>query len=186
MVPTPAAGSRSGGTFGSSLTTAPLTPFDATDVCCSDPIDLWDRLTTESGGMSARVKSHREARTGRLAGSPAGYLGMENCFYRVEIHESGPVGTATFTWSRDNGSHGDQAIPTSREFVELEEGVEVKFGDGSYQPGDYWIVRNPDRPDPAGEVEVLTRGIDHCYFRLALVTWGKAIKDCRQDCEGSD
>ena len=34
----------------------------------------------------------------------AGYRRLENQLYRVEIHRSGPAGTATFKWSRDNGS----------------------------------------------------------------------------------
>src|SRR5262245_17332164 len=33
-----------------------------------------------------------------------GYRGLENQTYRVEIHERGSPGTATFKWSRDNGS----------------------------------------------------------------------------------
>jgi hypothetical protein len=32
------------------------------------------------------------------------YRGAENQLYRVEIHEPGAAGTATFKWSRDNGS----------------------------------------------------------------------------------
>jgi hypothetical protein len=34
----------------------------------------------------------------------AGYQGLENQLYRVEIHTGGPVGTATFKWSRENAS----------------------------------------------------------------------------------
>lgn len=34
----------------------------------------------------------------------AGYRGIENRFYRVEIQTPGPLGTALFKWSRDNGS----------------------------------------------------------------------------------
>jgi hypothetical protein len=34
----------------------------------------------------------------------AGYRRVENQLYRVEIHSGGPTGTATFKWSRDNGS----------------------------------------------------------------------------------
>jgi hypothetical protein len=33
-----------------------------------------------------------------------GYTGPENQHYRVEIHKKGPIGTATFKWSRDNAS----------------------------------------------------------------------------------
>ena len=34
----------------------------------------------------------------------SGYRGQENQTYRVEIHSGGAPGTATFKWSRDNGS----------------------------------------------------------------------------------
>ena len=34
----------------------------------------------------------------------ARYRGAENHLYRIEIHLGGPAGTATFNWSRDNGS----------------------------------------------------------------------------------
>jgi hypothetical protein len=34
----------------------------------------------------------------------AGYRGLENRLYRVEVHKPGPLGTANFKWSRDNGS----------------------------------------------------------------------------------
>jgi hypothetical protein len=34
----------------------------------------------------------------------ANYRGSDNRLYRVEVHTSGPAGTATFKWSRDNGS----------------------------------------------------------------------------------
>ena len=58
------------------------------------------------------------ASTGTLAASSAapgtdlpcilppetGYQRLENQLYRVEIHEPGPDGTATFKWSRENGS----------------------------------------------------------------------------------
>jgi hypothetical protein len=35
-----------------------------------------------------------------------GYRGLENRLYRVEIHDPGPLGAATFKWSRDNASLG--------------------------------------------------------------------------------
>ena len=33
-----------------------------------------------------------------------GYRGLENRTYRVEIHDGGEIGSATFKWSRDNAS----------------------------------------------------------------------------------
>jgi hypothetical protein len=34
----------------------------------------------------------------------AGYRGLENRLYRIEVHNGGPLGTARFKWSRDDGS----------------------------------------------------------------------------------
>lgn len=34
----------------------------------------------------------------------SGYVGLENQLYRVEVHQAGDVSTATFKWSRENGS----------------------------------------------------------------------------------
>jgi len=50
--------------------------------------------------------------TGDVPGDPnpclvppaAGYKGLENQLYRVEVHNGGPLGTATFKWSRDNAT----------------------------------------------------------------------------------
>lgn len=33
-----------------------------------------------------------------------GFRGLQNQLYRIEIHTPGPLGTATFKWSRDNGT----------------------------------------------------------------------------------
>jgi hypothetical protein len=43
--------------------------------------------------------------TGNCCLTPGtGYTGLENQFYRVQIHQGGPVGKATFKWSRENAS----------------------------------------------------------------------------------
>jgi Family of unknown function (DUF6519) len=38
------------------------------------------------------------------AATPSRYQGVDNRLYRVEIHDSGSLGEASFKWSRDNGS----------------------------------------------------------------------------------
>lgn len=39
-----------------------------------------------------------------LISPTAGYRGLENQLYRVEVHTGGPLGSATFKWSRDNAT----------------------------------------------------------------------------------
>lgn len=40
----------------------------------------------------------------RLSVAPGAYTGLENHLYRVEVHDGGEAGAATFKWSRDNAS----------------------------------------------------------------------------------
>lgn len=62
-----------------------------------------------------------DAPTGRLScrQGKAGYRGHENRLYRVEIHDGGPVGGATFKWSRDNGSTIASVIDVARDLRTL-------------------------------------------------------------------
>jgi hypothetical protein len=57
------------------------------------------------GRLKAKGKEPAKQETDPCIISPeARYRGSENQLYRVEIHRSGAAGTATFKWSRDNGS----------------------------------------------------------------------------------
>jgi hypothetical protein len=222
-------------------------------------LDWLPEGASNSGQLRARVRPD-----GTDDGLPtelaqAGYRGLENRLYRVEIHEGsdrkkGP----TFKWSRDNGSlvaHlqkidgntltisdpgrnilscfapgqwvelsnegrilrgelgvlvqlaavesteltikawpdggspvlGEQptvrrwdsvgAIPvTFGDYLDLEEGVQVKFAKGEYRTGDYWMV--PARTatgdvewsrDDSGPMPQPPHGIQHRYCQLALL-----------------
>jgi hypothetical protein len=55
------------------------------------------RLTTTTGDLPGEINPC-------LVPPAAGYKGLENQLYRIEIHRGGPLGTATFKWSRDNAS----------------------------------------------------------------------------------
>jgi hypothetical protein len=84
-----------------------LLPNIGNATCASDDDEIpgWlDTIRPSAGRLT----------TGTVAVSPdddpcelpptGGYRGLENQTYRVEIHEGGAAGTATFKWSRDNGS----------------------------------------------------------------------------------
>lgn len=55
------------------------------------------RLTTEAVGVASSDDPC-------LIPPSGGYRGLENRTYRVEIHDGGAIGDATFKWSRDNAS----------------------------------------------------------------------------------
>jgi hypothetical protein len=71
----------------------------------SSQLPEWDALIAGSSGtMNARTQPTLSVDNPCLIPPTAGYQSLENQLYRVEIHQPGPLGTATFKWSRDNGS----------------------------------------------------------------------------------
>lgn len=58
---------------------------------------------THRGAMSARARAASPDAYAESAVNEGRYRGLENQLYRVEVHH-GTEGTATFKWSRDNGT----------------------------------------------------------------------------------
>lgn len=56
------------------------------------------------GWPSPQADWERTLSSGRMTVDTAGINGNDNRLYRVEIHQSGRLGQATFKWSRDNGA----------------------------------------------------------------------------------
>jgi hypothetical protein len=72
---------------------------------CETAVARWDELTApKAGRMSARAEAVDDPDDPCAVKPEAGYRGLENRLYRVEIRDPGPLGVATFVWSRDNGS----------------------------------------------------------------------------------
>ena len=79
---------------------------------CLSEFEAWQLLTTPSSGrMSARAEVEETATNPCIVPASAGYRGLENQLYRVEIHavtydEEAPdtVTSIIIKWSRENGS----------------------------------------------------------------------------------
>jgi Family of unknown function (DUF6519) len=218
---------------------------------------------------SARWLHLKERSSGSLQATveKAGYSGLDNQLYRVEIHGAGNLGQATFKWSRNNGSIVSKiksftpienkisvsvdskdsltkfaagqwieviddrqelwGVPgtmiriqniennvitfdkdtfkgaaaanitypkefhpkirrwesargvtpiTADHYVDLEDGIQVKFGPGHYRTGDYWTIpartasREIEWPmNEEGSIPIPPEGIIHHYSPLALI-----------------
>jgi len=71
----------------------------------------------------------------------AGYQGLENQLYRVEIHQPGDLSTATFKWSRENGSVVAQVLQASGPVVTVSSlGPDANLG---FLPGQ-WVELSDD------------------------------------------
>lgn len=109
---------------------------------------------------------------------------------------TGPVGTVDFdrnprlrVWGRPDAATGEQKVSTAA-FVDLEDGIQVKFAGNDFRTGDYWLI--PARTaisaetgkiewplDDQGDPMLLPpRGITHHYAPLAEV-FENRVEDCR-------
>ena len=85
-----------------------LLPLPGGGVSCTTPdanVPGWADLIAPSGARLT-VDTIPVTDTDDPCALPptGGYRGLENQTYRVEVHTGGAPGTATFVWSRDNGS----------------------------------------------------------------------------------
>jgi hypothetical protein len=76
------------------------------DTDCGTPTGWDDLAAAPTGRLTARTKPGPATDDPCIIPPGAGYLGLENQLYRVEVHDGGTLGVdpITFVWSRDNGS----------------------------------------------------------------------------------
>ncbi|MEA3323759.1 MAG: DUF6519 domain-containing protein [Euryarchaeota archaeon] len=72
---------------------------------CIQEFGAWNNLTSARNAcLKADAPSEEPSKDPCIVPPGAGYRGLANHLYRVEIHKSGKTGDATFKWSRENGS----------------------------------------------------------------------------------
>jgi Family of unknown function (DUF6519) len=72
---------------------------------CSSDVPAWNDLIAPSAGRLTTAAVGVPVDDDPCTVPPTGgYRGTENRLYRVEVHDHGPLGTATFKWSRDDAS----------------------------------------------------------------------------------
>ncbi len=246
---------------------------------CTDPYPEWQALVERTPGrLAARLDPAPPPATPCELLPGTAYRGLENQLYRVEIHKSGALGTASFKWSRDNAwvaarilaASGDEigldglgpdeilgfneqdwvellddeaelkgkaglffrvvkvdrarnvlklegfdgsvvnladfrtpkvrrwhqgAAPaaTSADWLDLENGVQVRFEDGLYRSGDYWLIPARATGSAAGSIEWPDGQAlaphdfpERHYARLALLAYDARnrtlyrLEDCRR------
>ena len=82
-----------------------ILPNVGSGATCGSPLEAWNELIAPSDGRLSSAAVGVPTNTDPCLLPPSGgYRGLENRLYRVEIHDGGANGTATFKWSRDNAS----------------------------------------------------------------------------------
>jgi hypothetical protein len=96
---------------------------DSGNFTCGSPdtdLPAWAALIAPSTGVLTTGAYDVAASDNPCELPPSGgYRGLENQLYRVEIHDPGQPGKATFKWSRENASVGSRATLLSPRKLEL-------------------------------------------------------------------
>lgn len=153
--------------------------------CDTDPASIpgWSALTAPSAGRLSTGTASFGTDNPCLIPPTGGYTGLENQLYRIEIHDGGAPGTATFKWSRDNASVETRVssfVDTSTLVVESvgKDGA-LRFNDGDWiEVLDDWLELN-NQPGELHRI-VLGGGVDDATRTITLekpVTAGRFNAD---------
>jgi hypothetical protein len=119
---------------------------DLRTTCAAFPIEEWRvRLVGSRPLLRARAKRDENDDELCLASPDAGYRGVENQLYRVEIADVNAEG-ATFVWSRENGSVTAAWTATDADQLHVDG---VRDAVRGFAPGD-WVELTWDRLELAG------------------------------------
>jgi Family of unknown function (DUF6519) len=123
---------------GAGVSIAASDPVSLLTPCCQSMYGLSDAPHT--GTLAAQTSGGSDT-CGCQPVAAAGYRGLENQLYRVEIHQGGDASTATFKWSRENGSVATAIQSTSgADVVVLSLGPDANLG---FQVGQ-WVEISDD------------------------------------------
>jgi hypothetical protein len=134
---------------------------------CGAPLDGLDGRS--NARMAARLDPGQQIKDPCSISPDAQYRGVENQLYRVEIHDSGTVGTATFKWSIDNGSVATAWLSTQGSDLLV---TNVRgFASGN------WVELSDDSNDLLGQPGVLVKLINVSPGKLTIDSNGPALQD---------
>jgi len=112
-----------------------------------------------------------------LPSPQAAYRGLENQLYRVEVHQGGPLATATFKWSRENGSVLARIIHVSGAVLTVDSlGPDANLGFAPLQ----WVEISDDSdmfgqtPNQPGQLRQI-KFVDFEHRRITLTQPAPAV-----------
>ena len=112
------------------------------NVTCDTPLDQipgWTAANPPAAGRLTTAAMGQPASNDPCIIPPnGGYRGTENRLYRLEVHDPGPLGTASFKWSRDNASIVTPVIAINAGRDQLTVSQVAKDSILRFSPGD-WV-----------------------------------------------
>jgi hypothetical protein len=121
------------------VTSGAATALDAAPVDCC--VQMYQPVFLPAAGKLSAQTTGGSSDCSCEPTPSAGYRGLENQLYRIEIHTGGTEATATFKWSRENGSVVSAVLDISGADVLVDTlGPDANLG---FQPGQ-WVELSDD------------------------------------------
>lgn len=118
---------------------------------CGAQSNDWDKLIRPSAGrLSSDTKGPPSKENPCLIPPSAGYRGLENQLYRVQIHKGGGLNEATFKWSRENASVATNVTAINADGDELTVVSTGRDAVLSFRDGD-WVEVTDEATELSGE-----------------------------------
>ena len=162
------------GVLTGAATTANLAATPSVDCCAA----MYNNVPPVSTGTMSASTAAAGSECSCQPVPAAGYQGLENQLYRVEIHQGGTEATATFKWSRENGSvvsaissvFGSTIVVESlgpdanlgfavNQWVEVSDDSDL-FGETPNSPGLLYQIQNVDPTVPSITLTSPVIGVD--------------------------
>lgn len=138
----------------------------------SDQIPPWVEATRPSAGRLTTAAVGAPKSTDPCIVNPTGgFRGTENRLYRLEVHDTGPLGSATFKWSRDNGSVATSVLGINAGRDELTVTRTARDAVLRFSPDD-WVEVTDDWHELAGTPGVMRKVkiVDDVTSRITLAS----------------
>ncbi|MEM5317158.1 DUF6519 domain-containing protein [Paraburkholderia sp. JHI869] len=132
----------------------------------------WGALIAPSAGRLSTQTAAYGSTDPCIIPPMGGYTGLENQLYRIEIHDPGAPGTATFKWSRDNASVEARVltIVSGTSFTVDSVGRDAVLG---LQGGD-WIELTDNAHElnglPGLMLQIATNGVDRATLTITVTS----------------
>lgn len=142
---------------------------------CSSPdadIPGWSMLTAPTAGRLSTQTAAYGSTDPCIIPPVGGYTGLENQLYRIEIHDPGAPGKATFKWSRDNASVEARVlnVVSGTSFTVDSVGRDAVLG---LQGGD-WIELTDNAHElnglPGLMLQIATNGVDSATLTITVTS----------------
>lgn len=144
-------------------------------ITCATPdgeVGGWDELTRSSDGrLTTAAVGVADSEDPCYLQPTGGYRGQENRLYRVEIHDGGAPGAATFKWSRDNAAVATAVTSVSADRRVLTVTRTGRDGVLRFDQGD-WVEITDDWRELAGlpGIMALVADVDDAEQTVTLTT----------------